>query len=139
MTRAPFGLENQVVLVTGSSRSIGAAIARAFAQQGAKVVVHGRDEAALVAVRADIENAGGRALHVVADLTKLPEIEAMCARIEETFGPIDVLVANAGGNRSRPGQPVDEIPEDAWRACIDDNRIPGRPFRTPSPRPGSSF
>jgi 3-oxoacyl-[acyl-carrier protein] reductase len=57
----------------------------------------------------------------VADLTKLTEIEGMCARIEETFGPIDVLVANAGGNRSRPGQPVDEIPEDAWRACIDDN------------------
>ena len=50
--------DNKVALVTGSSRGIGAAIARLFARQGARVAVHGRDTAALAAVQADIERAG---------------------------------------------------------------------------------
>jgi NAD(P)-dependent dehydrogenase (short-subunit alcohol dehydrogenase family) len=47
------------------------------------------------AVRTEIEQAGGHAIHVAADLTKFAEIEAMRRRIEEEFGPIDILVANA--------------------------------------------
>ena len=52
-------LGDKVALVTGSSRGIGAAIARVFAQNGAQVAVHGRDVAALCAVRESIERAGG--------------------------------------------------------------------------------
>src|SRR5216684_8623491 len=66
-------LDGKVALVTGSSRGIGAAIARLFAQQGAKVAVHGRDAAALAAVRSDIESAGGTVTQVVADVTKFAE------------------------------------------------------------------
>ena len=62
-------LSDKVALVTGSSRGIGAVIARLFAQHGAKVVVHGRDTTALSAIQADIERAGGKAMHVVADTT----------------------------------------------------------------------
>jgi 3-oxoacyl-[acyl-carrier protein] reductase len=55
-------LSKKVALVTGSSQGIGAAIARLFAEQGAKVVVHGRDREALAAVQATIHEAGGQAI-----------------------------------------------------------------------------
>ncbi len=62
-------LSGRVALVTGSSRGIGAAIARLFAWQGAKVALHGRDTAALSAVALEIESSGGAAMQVVADVT----------------------------------------------------------------------
>lgn len=113
-------LANKVALVTGSSRGIGAAIARRFAQEGAKVAVHGRDVAALTAVRAEIERAGGQAMHVVADVTSFAAIEAMRQQVEQHFGPIDLLVANAGGSFTRPG-PLEQIDEQGWRASVDGN------------------
>jgi len=62
-----------VALVTGSSRGIGAAIARLFAHHGAKVAVHGRDRAALSLVKADIESDGGIAAEVIVDATRFDE------------------------------------------------------------------
>ena len=114
-------LSGTVALVTGSSRGIGAAIARLFAQHGARVAVHGRDRVALSAVRADIERAGGRAIQVAADVTKFAEIDAMRRDVEAQLGPIDVLVANAGANLTRPGLPIEETTEEGWRASIDAN------------------
>jgi 3-oxoacyl-[acyl-carrier protein] reductase len=113
-------LRGKVALVTGSSRGIGAAIAKLFAQEGAKVAVHGRDAAALSVTREEIESAGGRAISVAADVTNFAEIEAMRARIEAQLGPIDVLVANAGGSYSPPG-PIEETTEEGWRASVDGN------------------
>jgi 3-oxoacyl-[acyl-carrier protein] reductase len=113
-------LEGKVALVTGSSRGIGAAIAADFAEHGAAVAVHGRDSAAVAAVAARIEQAGGRALPVTAEVTRFDEIEAMRRRIEAELGPLDVLVANAGGNAVRPG-PVEEISAEDWRAIVDAN------------------
>jgi 3-oxoacyl-[acyl-carrier protein] reductase len=113
-------LKGSIALVTGSSRGIGAAIARLFARHGAKVVVHGRDTTALSAVRAEIEDAGGRAMDVTADVSNFPDIEAMRRRIEQELGPIDILVANAGGSFAKPG-PLEEISEDGWQASLDGN------------------
>jgi 3-oxoacyl-[acyl-carrier protein] reductase len=113
-------LEGKVALITGSSRGIGAAIARLFAEQGAKVVVHGRDTEALTRVRNEIERAGGRAIQVSADTTKFDEIETMRRRVEQELGPIDILVANAGGSFTRPG-PLEETSEEGWHDSVGNN------------------
>jgi 3-oxoacyl-[acyl-carrier protein] reductase len=113
-------LKDKVALVTGSSRGIGAGIARLFAQEGAKVVVHGRDANALSSVQAEIEQAGGKATHVAADITKFGEIESMRRQIEATLGPVDILVANAGENLVMPG-PLEEISEEGWHATVNVN------------------
>jgi 3-oxoacyl-[acyl-carrier protein] reductase len=114
-------LQDRVALVTGSSRGIGAAIARLFAAEGARVAVHGRDAEAISAVRAQIEQAGGRAMQVAADVIRFDDIEAMRHEIERELGPIDILVANAGGSLTPPGEPIEETTEDGWRASIDAN------------------
>jgi 3-oxoacyl-[acyl-carrier protein] reductase len=113
-------LKDKIALITGSSRGIGAAIAKLFAREGAKVAVHGRDTAALSAVLADIRRAGGCACQVIGDATKFSDIEAMRRRIERELGPIDILVANAGGSFTKPG-PMEETTEEGWRASIDGN------------------
>jgi 3-oxoacyl-[acyl-carrier protein] reductase len=113
-------LQDRVVLVTGSSRGIGVAIATLFANEGARVVVHGRDTDAVETVRSQIEATGARVMSVIADLTRYDEIEGMRDRIEQVHGPVDILVANAGGSPSRPG-PIEEISEEAWRASVDAN------------------
>jgi 3-oxoacyl-[acyl-carrier protein] reductase len=119
MTRiASNALEGKVALVTGSSRGIGAAIAKLFAREGARVVVHGRDRAALSSVRSQIEQDGGKAFDVSGDVTNFADIEAMRERIEQELGPVEILVANAAGGRAMPG-PFEEITEEAWHSSVD--------------------
>jgi len=114
-------LRQKVALVTGSSRGIGAAIAKSFARHGAKVALHGRDMDALSGVRREIEAAQGKAIQVTGDVSRFADVEAVRRQVESELGPIDILVANAGGSRTRPNLPVEEIPEDGWHASIDGN------------------
>jgi 3-oxoacyl-[acyl-carrier protein] reductase len=106
--------------VTGSSRGIGAAIARLFAAESANVAVHGRDAGALAGVQREIERSGGRAMQVTGDVTRFEQIEIMRSQIERELGPIDILVANAGGSYTRPA-PFEEIDELGWRASVEGN------------------
>src|SRR5262249_12473330 len=115
-------LKGQIALVTGSSRGIGAAIAAAFARHGAAVAVHGRDKDAVTAVVTGIRGRGGNAVGVTGDVTSFDDIEAIRRQIEDSLGPVDILVANAGGSFTPPA-PLEDIPEAGWRASIDGNLL----------------
>jgi 3-oxoacyl-[acyl-carrier protein] reductase len=116
----PETLKGRVALVTGSSRGIGAAVARLLAREGALVALHGRDTEALKAVRRDIDVFGGRAIEVAGDVTDFRMIETMRLRMERELGPVDILVANAGGSFTPPAA-IEEISEDGWRASVEGN------------------
>ncbi|QHC66668.1 SDR family NAD(P)-dependent oxidoreductase [Rathayibacter sp. VKM Ac-2759] len=103
---APGSLDGKRILVTGSSRGIGADTIRYFAEAGARVVVNYRSKAPRATKLVDqITAAGGSAFAVGADLTDTESRTALFARIEEELGGLDVLVLNAsGGMESNMGE-----------------------------------
>jgi len=89
-------LTGKIAVVTGAARGLGAAIAEAFAGQGAEVVVVDRDGEAAAALAEKIAHAGGRATAESLDISQRDGVFAFGRRIAERFGTIDVLVNNAG-------------------------------------------
>ncbi|MEQ8814350.1 MAG: SDR family NAD(P)-dependent oxidoreductase [Thalassobaculum sp.] len=93
-------LAGKVALVTGAGRNIGRAVALLVARDGATVVVNGRsDRAAVDAVVAEIQAAGGRALGWMADVADEPAVARMMAGVTAELGGLDILVSNAGLRR----------------------------------------
>jgi 3-oxoacyl-[acyl-carrier protein] reductase len=113
-------LAGKVAVVTGGSGGIGAATCRLLAANGARVAVHGRDEARIASVVDEIGSDGGRAIGVAAEITTLSSIERMRSRVEEELGPADVLAAFAASGGPLPG-PIAEITVEGWRSAIDGN------------------
>lgn len=109
-------LTGKVALVTGGSRSIGAAIAIRLAADGAAVALtyNGSPDKA-AAVVADIQAAGGRALAIAADAGSPEAVRAAVKKVVETFGSIDILVNNAG---IALGGPIEEISFDDYQRMI---------------------
>ena len=94
-------LEGKVALITGAGRGIGRALAGGFAEQGARVVCAARTASQLAdAVRA-IREAGGDAIAIRCDVTDGAAVERLYAATRAHYGPVDIVVANAGGNFSR--------------------------------------
>ncbi|GIT44896.1 MAG: 3-alpha-(or 20-beta)-hydroxysteroid dehydrogenase [Chloroflexota bacterium] len=89
-------LEGKVALITGAARGQGAAEARLFAQEGAKVIVADVSDPEGIAVAAEIAEAGGDAIYVHLDVTDESEWEAAVQSAITSFGKLDILVNNAG-------------------------------------------
>ena len=89
-------LENKVAIITGASRGIGAAAARAFAAAGATVVLAARSEDDLEAVAAQIMGAGGEALAIPTDVADPDAAERLVRQTVEAFGRLDAAFNNAG-------------------------------------------
>jgi 3-hydroxybutyrate dehydrogenase len=110
-------LKGKTAIITGSTSGIGLAIARAFAKDGADVLLNGfgsKDE--IEAARAAIEKEfGGRAVYSPADMTKPAEIAAMIQTAESEFGSCDILVNNAGIQHVAP---IEEFPVEKWDQII---------------------
>ena len=112
-------LAGKIAVVTGGGSGIGAAVARAFAREGAEVAICGRRAQALDATRDEIDRLGGTAVAVLADLTRREDVARLVEAIRERFGRLDVLVNNAGILGAHA--PIAEYHEDVWDAVIAAN------------------
>ena len=99
---------NKVVMVTGAAQGLGEAIALHFAERGASVVAADVNVEGAQRCVAGIEESGGRAIAIKADVTSRADVEAMVARVLEEFGGVDVLVNNAGFTETHPFIEEDE-------------------------------
>jgi NAD(P)-dependent dehydrogenase (short-subunit alcohol dehydrogenase family) len=111
-------LHKRVAVVTGASKGIGEAIARAFAAEGADVVIAARNRADLDAVAGKIADAGGSVVAVPTDITVEADIVNLFKAAVDRHGRLDILVNNAGVTL---GMPTDQIPLSGWQKVIDTN------------------
>ncbi len=112
-------LAGKVAIVTGGSRGIGRATCLAFAREGAKVVVVGRNESSCEKVAAQIAADGGDAIAVRADVSSEADVAAMVSKATQRFGRIDILVNSAGVNLMY--KTVAELTLDEWNRVIATN------------------
>ncbi len=118
MTAGPFSLDGKTALVTGASRGLGWAMARAMAEAGARVVLNGRHQETLAARVAELEDAGQQASAAAFDVADRAAAAAGLAAVIEASGGLDVLVNNAGINRRKL---LGELGDDDWQSVIDTN------------------
>jgi len=110
--------QDQVVIVTGASRGIGKGIAQLFANEGAKLVLVGRDEAALAHVTENLSKEGALAISVLGDVSKPEDVERIIQETLNHYGRIDVLCHNAG---IYPHARLENMTLEQWQKVIDVN------------------
>lgn len=115
-TRA--GIEGRVALVTGASRGLGAHFARVLAAHGARVAVSAREIGGVEPVARDIAASGGESFPVALDVRLPASVQQAVDAVECEFGPIHILVNNAGTTLTRPAL---EVSEAQWDSIIDTN------------------
>ena len=113
-----FSLAGRTALVTGATRGLGRAFARALAEAGADVVIHGRDSAAADEVRSEIEALGRTANVVLGDLNGRAAVQDVVREAYAAAGEIDILINNAGACVHRPAL---DVTDDEWAHVIDTN------------------
>jgi gluconate 5-dehydrogenase len=114
-----FRLDGKRALITGGSRGLGKAMARALAEAGADVILVGRDAASLRLAQEELQGLGRRVHLVPADISTPADAERMCERAVADHGPIDVLINNVGGRRI--SVPTEELAVEDWQRLMDLN------------------
>jgi 3-oxoacyl-[acyl-carrier protein] reductase len=110
-------LEGKVVLVTGASRGIGLAIARTLARMGAKLALCARDSGKLASVADELSRCG-TVIPIPADISRAGDIDSLVQKAEQSVGPIEILVNNAGIGYFAPVQAASEA---NWDSVLDTN------------------
>lgn len=118
MTTHHFDLSGRVALVTGSSQGIGLALAGGLAAYGARVVLNGRDPGKLDRAVATLQAEGHSVAAVPFDVTDGQSVAAGVDRVEAEFGPIDILINNAGMQFRTP---LENYPADRWEQLLATN------------------
>ena len=113
-------LENQVVLVAGSSRGIGKSTARAFLKEGCRIAITGREPESLSSALSEFKSDFGAdmVMSFQGDLLLPDVVNKAMTQIHERWGKLDCLVANIGNGRGKPGWDLDELD---WRGMFDVN------------------
>jgi NADP-dependent 3-hydroxy acid dehydrogenase YdfG len=111
-------LDNKVAVITGGGSGVGKAAAALFLNEGAKVVIAGRDAAKLDAVAKEL-NAGGKLKTVPTDVTKADHCKALIDAATAAFGRVEILVNNAGTNIK--GRTLRELTPESWDMMIRTN------------------
>lgn len=113
------GLEGRTALVLGASSGLGQAIAVALGAEGARVALAARNAENLAKTAQSVEALGGAALALPFDLADIAGIDGLVSKVEDTFGPVDILINNTGGPAPSPaaGQPLD-VWEKSFRSMV---------------------
>ena len=110
-------LAGKIALVTGASRGIGTAVARAFSKAGAAVALAARNEAALEQLEREINDAGGHAIAVPTDVADATSVARLVERVVTAFGRLDVACNNAAGG-GHPPTPLADVSVEAFDAAF---------------------
>ena len=113
-------LDGKIALVTGAGRGIGRAVSELLAAEGAEVVLVARSENEVRDVAAGIRGNGGSARPAPGDITDDEFVERLFQMVRDEFGRLDLLVNNAG---VAPFGPVEELPVDKFRDCLELNVV----------------
>ena len=114
-------LDGKVAVITGAGRGIGRGLAIGFAEQGAKVVCAARTGTQIDDTVRAIQNAGGDAIALRCDVADAADVQRLYTETRARYGPVDIVIANAGGNFSR--QSVEDSDIAAWELTVRVNLI----------------
>ncbi len=110
-------LSEKVAIVTGAGQGIGLGIAQAFAKEGARLVITGRDHAKLERAAAGLQALGAEVLVVAGDARRREDADKTVAATIERFSRVDILVNNA--QSSIPGVPLEEVDDDTFAMTLE--------------------
>src|SRR5579884_2015481 len=112
-------LADQVAVITGAGRGIGAAVAKKLGALGAHVVLCGRTRGPLEQTSAAISNSGAQSTVAVCDVTELRSVESAAKQVHSALGRVDILVNNAGIGGF--GGPLHKMPPESWDQVLNTN------------------